>query len=178
MKGIIVLFWALLLAGCAPKMGKDVLVEPIGNVRWENSKSEVFLGVLSLLGASAEKEPIHIGTDVNVTNRWHSELKLTQLSYMLVDGNQTLARGFARIDGKKGFVVEPQTSRVLPLAIAIDVKSITMGRVIEVMQEKRKLTLKGEAVIDVWGQTYRVPFQKDATKVLSKAFRGESQALR
>lgn len=178
MKGIVVLLGALLLSGCAPKMGKDVLVEPVGNIRWENSKSELLFGVLSLLGAPADKEPIRIGTDVNVTNRWHSELKLTQLSYMLVDGNQTLARGFARIDGAKGFVVLPQTSRVLALAIAIDPKSITMGRVIEVMQEKRKLTLKGEAVLEVWGQTHRVPFKKDATKVISKAFRGEEQAFR
>ncbi len=178
MKSIVAIAVCILFSGCSPKMGKDVLVEPVGNVRWENSKSELLLGVLSLLGASKDKEAIRIGTDVNVTNRWHSELTLTQLSYALMDGNQTLAKGYARIDGVKGFTVVPHTSRILPLAIAIDPKSITMGRVIEVMQEKRKLTLKGEAVLEVWGQTHRVPFKKDATKVISKAFRGEEQAFR
>lgn len=172
MKLLSTLFILLFLAGCSPKMGKDVLVEPVGNLRWENTKSEVVLGVLSLLGAPADKEPIRIGTDVNITNRWHSELKLTQLSYALVDGNQTLASGFARIDQAKGFSVVPDTSRLLPLAIAIDPKNITMGRIIDVMQEKRKLTLKGEAVVEVWGQSHRVPFKKDATKVISKAIKG------
>lgn len=177
MKSMIAIAACIAISGCSPKMGKDVLVEPVGNVRWENSKSEIFLGVLSLLGAPADKELIRVGTDVNVTNHWHSELKLTQLSYTLMDGNQTLASGSARIDAK-GFVVAPQTSRILPLAILIDPKSISMDRIIGVMQEKRKMTLKGEAVVEVWGQTHRVAFKKDATKVLSKAFRGESQALR
>lgn len=176
MKQFIVLMAILvLLGGCAPKMGKDVLIEPSGHLRWENTKSEVVLGILSLLGGSADREAIRIGTDVTITNRWHSALMLKSFTYALVEGKETLARGAACINDDKGFSVASNTQRVLPLAIEIDPKYITLNRVVTIMQEKSKLTLNGEAIVEVWGIEYRYAFSKDATLLINKALNGKTK---
>lgn len=170
MKQIVILIVILgYLSGCAPKMGKDVIIEPSGHLRWENTKSEVALGILSLLGGPSDHEAIRIGTDVTITNRWHSELKLKSFTYTLAEGKQILAHGSARIHDDKGFGVAPDTQRVLPLTIEIDPKYITFNRVVSIMQEKSKLTLKGEALVEVWGMEYRYGFSKDATLLIHKA---------
>lgn len=162
----------LLLSGCAPKMGKDVLIEPSGHLRWENTKSEVVLGILSLLGGPADREVIRIGTDVTITNRWHSEMKLKSFTYVLTQGKQSLANGSASINGMSGFSVATNTKRVLPLTIEIDPKYITFNRVISIMQEKSQLTISGEAVVEVWGVEYHYVFSKDATLLINKALNG------
>lgn len=176
MKQFLVLMAILgLLGGCAPKMGKDILVEPSGHLRWENTKSEVALGILSLLGGPADHEAIRIGTDVTITNRWHSEMKLKSFTYALIEGKQTLAHGLASINGTCGFSVAPNTQRVLPLTIEIDPKYITLNRVVSIMQEKSQLTLSGEAVVEVWGVEYRYAFSKDATLLIHKALNGKTK---
>lgn len=174
MKNFLLLTLILLLfSGCAPKMGKDVLIEPSGHLRWENTKSEVALGILSLLGAPADREAIRIGTDVTITNRWHSEMKLKSFTYVLTEGKQKLAHGLASVNGTGGFSVAPNTQRVLPLSIEIDPKYITFNRVIGIIQEKNKLTISGEAVVEVWGIEYRYAFSKDATLLIHKALNGK-----
>lgn len=50
----------ILLAGCAPKIGKDIFIEPQGNLRWENTQAEMVLGVLSLLGISTKSGEIRL----------------------------------------------------------------------------------------------------------------------
>lgn len=175
MKQFLVLITILgLLGGCAPKMGKDVLIEPSGHLRWENTKSEVALGILSLLGGSSDHEAIRIGTDATIINHWHSELKLKSFTYALIEGKQTLAHGSACINGDKGFSVAPNTQRVLPLTIEIDPTHITFNRVVNIIQEKSKLTLNGEAVVEVWGMEYRYAFSKDATLLINKALNGKT----
>ncbi|MFA6189340.1 MAG: hypothetical protein WC680_08680 [Sulfuricurvum sp.] len=175
MKKMIVLTAILgLLSGCTPRMGKDVMIEPSGHLRWENTKSDVVLGILSLLGGPADREAIRIGTDVNITNRWHSEMRLKSLTYALTEGKQILATGSACINAEKGFSVLPNTQRVLPITVEIDPKSITINRVIAIMQEKSKMTLSGEAVVEVWGIEYHYAFSKDATLLIAKALKGKS----
>jgi hypothetical protein len=164
-----------LISGCAPKMGKDILIEPSGHLRLENTKSEVILGVLSLFGGTVEKEAIRIGTDVNITNRWHSDLKLKSLTYTLVEGKETLATGFACINGDKGFVVASNTQRSLPLILEIDLKNITFNRMLSVIQKKCKMTLSGEAIVEVWGVEHRSTFSKDATLLIEKALNSKSK---
>ncbi|MDP1785303.1 MAG: hypothetical protein Q8K81_07770 [Sulfuricurvum sp.] len=166
-----------LLSGCAPKMGQDVLIEPSGHLRWENTKSEVALGILSLLGGPADREPIRIGTDVNITNRWHSEMKLKSLTYALIEGKQTLATGSACINEGKGFSVAPNTQRVLPLTVELDPKSITLNRVVAILQEKSKMILTGEAIVEVWGVEYHYVFSKDATLLIAKAFNPKGKTV-
>ena len=176
MKQILILIGIFgLLSGCAPKMGKDIIIEPSGYLRWENSKSEVALGILSLLGGASDREAIRIGTDVKITNDWHSEMKLKLFTYVLIEGKETLAHGSACINGDQGFSVAPKTQRVLPLTIEIDPKYITFNRVVNIMQEKSKLTLNGEAVVEVWGMEYCYSFSKDATLLINKALNGKSK---
>ncbi|HQS66761.1 MAG TPA: hypothetical protein PLM93_06200 [Sulfuricurvum sp.] len=174
MKNFLVLMALLItIAGCAPKMGKDLLIEPSGHLRWENTKSEVAFGILSLLGGPAKAEVIRIGTDVTITNKWHSDMKLKSFTYTLVEGKQTLASGSACIHSDKGFIVVPNTQRVLALTIEIDPKSITLNRVFAIMQEKSKMIISGEAVVEVWGVEYRYAFSKDATLLINKALNGK-----
>jgi LEA14-like dessication related protein len=158
----------VLLGGCAPKMGKDIIIEPSGHLRWENTKSEVMLGLLSLLGGPADKEMIRIGTDVTIINRWHSAMKLKSFTYTLADEQKTLASGSACVN-EKGFVVEANTKRSLALVLEIDLHNITMNRLIAIVQEKSKMSLRGEAVVEVWGLEYRYAFTKDATLLITKA---------
>lgn len=166
-----------LLSGCTPKMGKDILIEPSGHLRWENTKSEVTLGILSLLGAGADREAIRIGTDVHITNRWHSDMKLKSFTYALTEGKQNLANGSASINGTSGFSVPSNTQRVLPLTIEIDPKYITFNRIIGIMQEKNELTIRGEAVVEVWGVEYHYAFSKDATVLINKALNKKNKHL-
>ncbi|MDQ1298176.1 MAG: hypothetical protein QG558_715 [Campylobacterota bacterium] len=164
-----------LLSGCAPKMGKDVLIEPSGHLRLENTKSEVVLGILSLLGGPADREAIRIGTDVSITNRWHSELKLKSFTYALIEEKKILAHGSARVHGDKGFNVASNAQRVLPLTIEIDPEHITFNRVAAIVQEESKLILTGEAIVEVWGMEYRYAFSKDATLLIHKALNGKTK---
>lgn len=173
-RGIIAAIVLGLISGCAPKMGKDVLVEPTGHLRFENTKSEVALGILSLLGGTSHNEILRIGTDVNITNRWHSDMKLISLTYALVEEQETLAKGSARINGEKGFVVASNTQRYLPLVIEIDTKNITFNRVVSIMQQKSKMTLSGEAVVEIWGVQQHLTFSKDATLLIEKALNSKA----
>ena len=59
----------IVLGGCTPKMGEDIMIEPVGNVRLENSGADVMFGVLALLGAPVDKGEIRIGTDLKVDRK-------------------------------------------------------------------------------------------------------------
>lgn len=162
---------ALLIGGCAPKMGKDVLIEPQGNIRWENTESELVLGVLSLLGASVKNGPIRLGSDLRVSNKWHSDLKLVLLSYTLNDETNRLGEGAAVIDALHPFVVASGEEKIIPLVLRIDPKRLSANQILGIMQSKRKVFLKGEAVVEVWGIQKHYPFEKEVTTLIQKALK-------
>lgn len=162
---------AFLIGGCAPKIGEEILIEPEGTLRLENTGAEVILGVLSLLGAPVGKEPIRIGTDLRVTNNWHSELKLVSLTYTLKEGDEVFAEGNGKI-GEKGFVVVPVGGeKTLPLVLKIEPDRFTPQRLEGIYRGKRKLTLQGDLVVEVWGWKRHYRFEKEATKVVEKALK-------
>ncbi|MDD5716534.1 MAG: hypothetical protein PHW64_01925 [Sulfuricurvum sp.] len=161
-----------LITGCAPKFGEDFLIEPAGNVRWENSQTEIILGVLSLLGAPVEKEDIRIGTDLKFINKWHSDITILSVKLTLSDNKDIVALGDAKIDKAKPFLIESGTQKRLPLEFRIDPKGINANRVIGIMQSKRKLLVKGDALIEVWGVEKHYRFEKEASVLVRKALRG------
>lgn len=166
--------WAaalILFSGCAPKMGKDILIEPQGGIRLENTQNEVMLGVLWLLGAPVEKEAIRLGGDIRVVNKWHSDMKLVSLIYALNDGLDTIANGEARIHDNHSWVIESGKEKVIPLLLRIDTERLNLNRINGVLQSKRKLMLKGEAVIEVWGIQKHYFFEKEATKEIQKSLK-------
>lgn len=162
---------ALLIGGCAPKMGKDVLIEPQGNIRWENTESELLLGVLSLLGASVKNGPIRLGGDLKVSNKWHSDLKLVFLSYTLNDEKNRLGEGGAVIDALHPFVIASGEEKIIPLVLRIDPKRLSANQILGIMQSKRKVFLKGEAVVEVWGIQKHYPFEKEVTALIQKGLK-------
>ena len=167
------LFSALLflLSGCAPKIGKDIFIEPEGNVRLENSGTEVMLGVLALLGVPVENEAIRIGTDVKVLNKWHSDITVIALNYTLNDDKEIIAKGEAKKESNKPLVIASGTQKSVPLEFRIETERLNSSRVLGIVQSKRKLLIKGEAVIEVWGIQRHYPFEKEVTKSIQKALK-------
>lgn len=168
---IVIALVALLVGGCAPKMGKDIFIEPEGNIRFENTESELLLGALSLLGISVNNGPIRLGSDLKVTNKWHSDLTLISLSYTLKDEKNSFGTGEAIADKLHPIVVASGEQKIIPLVLRIDPKRLSANQILGVMQSKRKLFLKGEAVVEVWGIQKHYPFEKEITKLVQKALK-------
>jgi hypothetical protein len=161
---------AVLIGGCAtPKIGEDILIEPQGNIRFENSGPELVMGILTLLGVGGENQPIRLGSDLKVINKWHSDLKLVSLIYELEDEKVGIVKGEAVIGKNNPIVIESGKEKIIPLVFAIDPKSLDSKRVLGIVQSKRKLILKGDAVIQIWGIQHHYLFEKDSTKLILKA---------
>lgn len=162
----------ILLAGCAPKIGKDIFIEPQGNLRWENTQAEMVLGVLSLLGMSTKSGEIRFGSDLKVVNKWHSDIRVVSLTYTLLDTKEVIARGEAKSGGSYSFLIPSGSEKVIPLEFRVDTKHLSSNRVFAIVQSKRKLFVKGEAVIEVWGIQKHYRFEKEVTTVIQKALTG------
>lgn len=163
---------AFLIGGCAPKIGQDILIEPQGNVRWENSQTEMILGVLSLLGVPTKQGDIRLGSDLKLLNKWHSDIKIVSLTYTLEDDKEVIARGEANTGTSKSILVPSGTQKIVPLEFRIDPKRLTDNRILGILQSKHKLFVKGEAVIEVWGIEKHHTFKKEVTSVVQKALKG------
>lgn len=163
---------ALLVTGCTPKIGEDILIEPQGNIRFDSSGPQMVMGILTLLGIGDEKGRLRLGSDLKVVNRWHSDLKLVSLTYSLDDGKESLAKGEALINKHKPMVVESGKEKIIPLLFSIDPKGLENNCVVGVLQGKRKLMLRGDIVVEVWGIQKHYPFEKEATKLVQKALNG------
>jgi hypothetical protein len=172
-KYLMIVLTGLLIGGCvAPKIGEDILIEPQGNIRFENSGSQIVVGILTLLGIGGEHQPFRLGSDLKVINKWHSDMKLISLTYTLQDEKEGILKGEAIIDKNKSMVVESGQEKMIPLVFVIDPKSLDTNRVIGIFQSKRKLILRGDAVIEVWGIQHHYPFEKEVTKLIVKALKG------
>lgn len=165
---ILLLSSVFLISGCMPKMGEDFAIETGSDIRLENSQAEVVLGMLSIFGGTNKKIPLKIGGDIIIINRWHSDLKLISLEYALVDEKGKVASGSANIDTKTPFIVTSHTQKKLPLLLIVDIASLNSARVMAMMHSKGKVTLRGEAVVQVWGKEIRYPFEKDAKKIYDR----------
>ena len=162
----------LLIAGCTPKMGQDIIVEPQGTFRLESPKAEAIIGVLALLGLSNDKDLIHIGSDLKIINKWHSDVKIISLTYALSDEKGVITEGEAKTDLSRPLLVASGSEKILPLEFRIELKRLNANRLIGILESKRKLMVKGEAVLEVWGIRHTYPFEKEATKVVQKAIKG------
>lgn len=169
MKQIIVSLAILFtLVGCAPKMGKDILIEHEGSVRLESSGSEVLLGILTMFGVRSDKEQIKIATDIKITNRWHSDITIISLDYALSDEKGVLAKGEAKIDASKPMIVCVGDQKLVPLEFKIDTENMKLSRIKGVFQSNHAMFLKGKAVLMVWGVKKEYPFERDVTKHLAQ----------
>lgn len=163
-----------LLGGCAPKMGKDIMIEPSANIRLESSGHEVVLGVLALLGSPVGEGMIRIGTDVKVINKWHSDVKVIALDYTLNDGNEVIAQGEVKKGNAATLLVASGNQKTIPLQFRIEPKKMDSKRILGIVESKRKLLVKGKAVIEVWGIEREYPFEKEVSKLVQKALMGDA----
>ncbi len=168
----VILVGAVLMGGCTPKMGEDILIEPQGNVRWESSQTEAVLGVLSLLGVSTTPAQIRLGSDLKLRNKWHSDITVVSLEYTLSDGKEIIARGEAKQEGGRGFILASGSEKTLPLEFRISTEHLNNNRILSLLQAKKKLFIRGEAVVKIWGIEKRHPFEKEVTQLISKALKG------
>lgn len=172
MKRVLIAVSAVLMfAGCAPKMGKDIVIDAEDGIRWENTKTEVVLGVLSLFGAPVERKPIRLGADLRVINRWHSDVKLVSLTYTLDDANETVAGGEAIADPLHPLVVASGSEKRIPITLRVDPAKISPSRLLGFIRSERKLFLKGDAVVEVWGLNRHYHFEREATPLIRKALK-------
>jgi hypothetical protein len=168
----LIVLLGLLFHGCAPKMGKDILIEPEGNVRFENTGNEVMFGVLALLGVAVENEMIRIGTDVKIINKWHSDVRVIALEYTLNDGDTMVALGEVKQENATLLVIPSGSQKTIPLEFCIDPKKLEAKRLLGIIQSKRKMVVKGKAIIEVWGIQREYLFEKEVTQLIQKALRG------
>lgn len=160
---------SVILAGCAPKMGEDIAIEPAGNLRFESSKAQIVMGMLNIAGISNSTQSLRIGTDVTVINRWHSDFHLKSLNYRLVQGKDELARGLAPIKSNETILIASQTQKKLPLSMTFDLRQLSSEHVLGLMSGKTPIKVEGTAVIKVWGIEKEYPFSKDVTAIVKKA---------
>ena len=153
-----------ILVGCSPKVGKDILIEPQGNLRWESSQAETLLGVLSLLGISAKNGEIRLGTEVTLINRWHSDIVIRSLNYTLTDTKTVLGGG----DVHAPYRIPAGGEKTISVEFKIETKHFNDSKVLSLLRSKHKLFIRGEALIEVWGIEKRYPFEKEVGKALSK----------
>jgi len=166
---LVPLLCLLVLGGCAPKLGQDILIEPAGNLQLQNSADEVLLGVLSLLGAPVEKEPIRLGGNLKVTNRWGRDVTLVSLSYALDDGDEVIAEG--EVDMDHPITVPQGEASLVPIVLRIDPERLSLKRMDAIYHARRTMTVKGEAVLEIWGFRKRYPFKREVTKPILKALK-------
>ena len=157
-----------IFVGCTPKMGKDIFIEPAGDVRLESSGSDILLGFMALVNSKENKEGIRIATDVKITNKWHSDITLRSLKYKLGDDNSSVGQGEIKPDATKKTIFASGKEKVIPLEFRIDLNKASMTHLYAVMQSKQKIFLKGEIVVEVWGVEKRYNFKEDVTARLSK----------
>lgn len=172
-KYFLILLSVLMMGGCVPKVGKDILIEPQGNIRLESSRSEVMIGMLSLLGVSTRHGEIRLGSDLHVSNKWHSDIKVVSLVYALSDGEELFAEGEALSKNKEKFFLIPSGGeKNIPLEFRIDTKQLSGDHLLGILRSKHKLFLKGEAVIEIWGIEKHYPFEKEVSNIIQKALSG------
>jgi hypothetical protein len=99
-------------------------------------------------------------------------VKIISLSYALSDEKGNIAEGEAKTDLTKPLLVSSGSEKILPLAFRIELKRLNSNRIMEILESKRKLTVKGNVVLEVWGIQHTYPFEKEATKVVQKAIKG------
>lgn len=158
----------VILSGCAPKLGEDLLIEPQGTLRLESSKADIAMEILSAIGLPASRKGIRVGSDVKIINHWKSDITLRSLTYTLTDTHQDFASGEAALEGAAPIVIAANSEKIIPLTLLIEPSKLSTEQFLELLDSKHALHLQGSAVISVWGIPHRYTFDKDIGKYLTK----------
>jgi hypothetical protein len=168
-----ILFFSVLvimIGGCAtPKIGKDIIIEPQGNLRLETSKADIAMEILSVMGLPASSRGIRLGSDVKISNHWKSDITLHSLTYVLTDTHSDFASGEVTLDASQPIIIAPNTEKSIPLTLLIEPTKLSITQLAPMLESKQPLYLQGTATIEVWGFKHHYTFDKDIGEYLTKA---------
>lgn len=151
-------------------MGKDIIIEPQGNIRLESSKADIALEILSVIGLRTSSNGIRLGSDVKIINHWMNDITLHSLSYTLVDSQEEeFAHGEVILDGKKPMVIASNSEQNIPITLLVEPSKISIGRIEKILASKQPLYIRGSATIQVWGISHSYAFDKEISKYIAKA---------
>lgn len=159
----------LILVGCAPKMGKDIFIEPQGTIRLESSRADIALELLSVIGLVTSGNGIRLGSDVKIINHWKSDITLRSLSYALADSHEEFAHGEVMLNDNKPIVVASNSEQNISITLLIDPSKLSIGQIEKILASKQPLFIRGSATIQVWGIPHRYVFDKEIGKHLVEA---------
>jgi hypothetical protein len=159
----------LILIGCAPKMGEDIMIEPQGSIRLESSQSDIALELLSAIGLVSSGNGIRLGSDVKIVNHWTSDITLRSLNYALADSHEEFGRGEVTLDANEPIVIASNSEKSIPITLLIDPSKLSIGQIQKILASKQPLFIRGSATIQVWGIPHRYVFDKEIGKYLAKA---------
>lgn len=104
MKKLYILILLLIFQGCAPKLGKDILINiDKSNISLDSSKTEVTMTLMSFAGVPFDKNNIKLSGILNIENKWWRDIEVKSIKYSLFQNETLLAHGQAKID--QSFIV-------------------------------------------------------------------------
>jgi hypothetical protein len=153
----------ILIQGCAPKLGKDIIVgvDP-KNTKIETSTIELTTNLVSFLGANTSKTPIKISGFLNIENHWWKSFEVKTISYEMLQDDEVIAKGNAKIEGS--VTVDSGEKKHIPLVFIIDTKSLTSAKMAKRLMNKDNLELQGTVVVSVLGKDIESKFKNKLNK--------------
>ena len=152
MKLLVITLIAALFAGCMPKLGKDILIEPQKNIIIKSSKSDMARGLFSVFGIGSTN--IKIATDVKVTNNSNSNITIKKLSYVIKQESKTIATG----ELKDAVLVESKRQNNISLPLDINISQLSLSDILGT--NKKTLTIEGDATLEFWWMEHHKHFSE------------------
>lgn len=163
MKNFLIILILILLTGCAPKLGQDIIVDiDKKGVTLENSTFELITTGLSYTGVPLDKSPIKIKGFVNIENKWWKSIEIKTISYEILQNNEVIAKGNAIIDGSKEIKSGEKSS--IPLTLIIDSKSITKQKMIKRLTNTDIIEVQGKIIVSSFGKEIEKNFKNRINK--------------
>lgn len=160
MRYVVVFIFGLLLAGCAPKLGEDIIIKPEGKIYLMQSKMDVTKSVLNWIGGSKDKNEINLKSHVKIENKWHSDITLKSLKCDLIEKDKILAKTTTKDNYQT--TIASGKSAILPILFSVDMRDVDMSHMIDLARKSTFfMQLKGTAIISLYGIDITKEFTKE-----------------
>lgn len=158
MKKLYILLLLLIFQGCAPKLGKDIIINiDKSKITLDSSKTEVSMTIMSFIGLPFDKNNIKLSGILNIENKWWKDIEVKSINYSLIQDGTLLAHGQNKLN--KSFVLTAGTKNEIPLILEIDTKNITPTKMIKRLTNYEKLEIEGTVVIIIFGKEIETKFK-------------------
>lgn len=162
MRYILIVLMGLFVAGCAPKLGEDIIIKPEGKVYLEQSKTEVAKNLINWVSGSKAKNEILLKSHIKIENKWHSDISLVSLDCDLVEKNRVLVKTKMKKDPSGMATIKSGGSKIIPLFFNVDMNSVNFDHIMALIQKNTFfMQLKGVAVVNLYGIDITKEFTKE-----------------